>query len=189
MSTDLSASARAVPTPREYGEFISQIDLRAIWLKQSEITNNAGLVPPSEARFSIEDQSSWAIEPGVGFSVSITYTVEMRAGATTTMRLRASYELLYSSETAITDEIFEVFKRHNLPVNAWPYLREYVANTLGRFGWSPFTLPAFKVNTPPRAKVNSLPRAEERSSPLAQPSKKRSVARKSRTNAAPTPPE
>lgn len=181
MNTELSTRSKAVPTPREYGEFINQVDLRAIWLKHSEITNSAGLVPPAEARFSIEDQSSWTHEPGVGFRVSITYTVVLRAAATTAMRLTADYELLYSSEIAVTDGMFRIFQRHNLPVNAWPYLREYLANTLGRFGWPPFTLPAFKVNTPPRA--------EERSSSVEQAPKKRSASRKSRTTAAPTPTE
>ncbi|MBL0171693.1 MAG: hypothetical protein IPP90_13395 [Gemmatimonadaceae bacterium] len=45
----------------------------------------------------------------------------------------------------MTDAIFAEFERVNLPLNTWPYFREFLQSTLVRAGWPPFVLPAFKV--------------------------------------------
>lgn len=52
----------------------------------------------------------------------------------------------------MTEEIFSIFREVNLPVNTWPYLREFLASTFGRFGWEPIIIPAYKVGAkaPPR---------------------------------------
>jgi len=34
--------------------------------------------------------------------------------------------------------------QRNLPLNTWPYLREFLQNALTRAGWPVYTLPAFK---------------------------------------------
>ena len=45
----------------------------------------------------------------------------------------------------MSEELFTVFQEVNLPVNTWPYLRSFLADGLGRMGWPPMTLPAFKT--------------------------------------------
>ncbi len=135
-------------SPSEYGKFIGQIELLSIWLARAEVENRAGPEPPARGKFSIEDDSTWAPQPGVGFVVNDRYTVELHGETSLAMSVKAEYAVLYRSSTPLTDELFQVFKRVNLPLNVWPYLREYVSSTMGRFGWPPFTLPAFKVNTP-----------------------------------------
>lgn len=50
-------------------------------------------------------------------------------------------ELLYSSAEPMTDELFEIFQRRNLPLNAWPYFREMLQSSLARTGWPIYTLP------------------------------------------------
>jgi hypothetical protein len=65
-------------------------------------------------------------------------------GEETLVRVRATVEVGYAVETTMTDELFEVFSQRNLPLNTWPYLREFVQNSLSRAGWPVYTLPAFK---------------------------------------------
>ena len=49
----------------------------------------------------------------------------------------------------MTEGIFAVFQDVNLPVNTWPYLREFLAATTGRMNWITFTLPALKRGAGP----------------------------------------
>lgn len=56
-----------------------------------------------------------------------------------------TYAIHYSSDAPMTDEIFEVFSRRNVPLNIWPYLREMAMSMTQKFGWSGFVLPPFKA--------------------------------------------
>ncbi|MBN2053445.1 hypothetical protein JW905_00900 [bacterium] len=43
------------------------------------------------------------------------------------------------------DSVWDVFSALNIPLNAWPYLREYVQNVTQRLGIPPLTLPLYQV--------------------------------------------
>ncbi|MHB8576340.1 MAG: hypothetical protein ACYDCQ_13525 [Dehalococcoidia bacterium] len=58
--------------------------------------------------------------------------------------INAVFALDFTSPLPMTNTIFPIFSENNLPVNTWPYLREFVSTTLGRMNWTPFTLPALK---------------------------------------------
>lgn len=59
--------------------------------------------------------------------------------------LKAGFNLLYSLKNAINEDLFEVFKKHNIPVNLHPYARELIQSSLTRVGLPPFTLPVLKI--------------------------------------------
>jgi preprotein translocase subunit SecB len=43
------------------------------------------------------------------------------------------------------DELFELFKKRNVPVNINPYARELIQNAMTRVGLPPFTLPVLRI--------------------------------------------
>jgi hypothetical protein len=59
----------------------------------------------------------------------------------------AEVEVLYSSPTPMTDELFKVFQSRGLAPHAWPYLREFLHTSLARTGWPVQTLPVYVVGT------------------------------------------
>lgn len=59
--------------------------------------------------------------------------------------LTCAYRIHYRSSVALTEEIFAEFSRRNVPLNAWPFLRETVMSVTQRFGWMGLVLPPFKV--------------------------------------------
>jgi hypothetical protein len=63
--------------------------------------------------------------------------------------IRAEFEVRYSTAHRMTDEIFAEFRRRNLPLNTWPYFREFVHAALARTGWPVFVLPVYKSTTAP----------------------------------------
>lgn len=59
--------------------------------------------------------------------------------------LKAQYVLSYSTKTKIDDDLFDLFKKRNIPVNLHPYVRELVQSTMVRVGLPPFTLPVLML--------------------------------------------
>lgn len=44
----------------------------------------------------------------------------------------------------IEDEYIETFLKHNLPINIWPYAREFVSSMTTRMGYPPLFIPMHK---------------------------------------------
>jgi hypothetical protein len=98
--------------------------------------------------------------------------------------IRADYAVEYASPLPMTDAYFETFRALNLPLNTWPYFREFVHSTLARAGWPPTTLPAFRVGAGKRGAALLRDAAGEKAAPVvAEPdpaTPKRRLARRAR---------
>lgn len=133
---------------RAYAAFVGQVELRSIWLRSARIENVFGTTPPDELAISVDGDSRWEPLPG-GFRSFQTYLIHISSrDATRYADIDVTFVADYDSIQPMTDELFETFGMYNLPLNTWPYLREYAATTVGRMGWLPITLPTFKVGTP-----------------------------------------
>lgn len=131
---------------QNYAKFIGQIELRNVWIREAEMENLLGSISPDQAAFSLKDEASYE-STSVGFTAFHTYTMIAEEGGDVACNLRVTFALDFSSSVPITDNYFDLFKRANLPVNTWPFLREFAFTTFGRFGWAPITLPTLKVGT------------------------------------------
>jgi len=60
------------------------------------------------------------------------------------LNIECDYILEYASAQEINDAFFERFKKTSLPLNAWPFFREFVNNITSRMYIPPFTLPLIK---------------------------------------------
>jgi len=115
---------------------------------EASVTNSHGPRAPSRASVGITSpEASWS-NASDGFDVELPYVVEFADGGTVHARLSATFGLHFTSGMPMTDSLFDVFTDINLPINTWPFLREFVSTTLGRMGWQSFTLPAFKHGMP-----------------------------------------
>ena len=132
--------------PAIYNAFIGQIELTSIWLSSSSIENSAGPGSLGEASIDIGASARWE-SAEVGFVAFQAYDVTFKESDSEVAGISVTFGLEFKSEQAMTDELFTVFQDVNLPVNTWPYLRAFLADALGRMGWPPLTLPAFKTGT------------------------------------------
>ena len=132
--------------PDIYNAFIGQIELNSIWLSSSLIENPGGPGSPDEVSIDIAGNARWeSVEDGlVAFHA---YDVTFKESDSKVADISVTFGLEFKSEQAMTEELFAVFQEVNLPVNTWPYLRSFLADALGRMGWPPLTLPAFKTGT------------------------------------------
>lgn len=161
---DGKTSSRALTDT--YSAFIAGIELEHLWLAALEVRNHHGPTTPQAGNVRVEDEATWEPRDG-GFRIYHVYDLAFSGpGDTETpiATLRVTYGLEFSSALPLTDELFEVFSTVNVPVNTWPYLRELVASTLGRFGWQPFTLPTMK-RLPRRTSRRRSPRGTRSKAP------------------------
>ncbi len=135
-------------TPEQYAAFIQQLELDSIWLADAQVQNNVGPDMPDEARIVFEPREAEFEVIETGFEATHEYGLQIHDDGSVIAEITATFAVRFRSEQVMTAELFEPFKEVNLPVNTWPFFREFVHTTLGRFGWVPFTLPAFKVGTP-----------------------------------------
>jgi hypothetical protein len=129
-----------------YAAFIAQIELLDIWLHEAKVINRYGPHPPKRGVFRFTSQVGWEARPG-GFRAFDRAHVVLEAGDVEYAELEVTFGLDFASQEPLTADLFAVFGEVNLPVNTWPYLREFVSTTMGRMGWRPFTLPALKRGT------------------------------------------
>lgn len=138
-------------TPETYAEFVRQVDLRTIWLQAARVENYHGPETPKQGAFHIDASATWERRSG-GFRVLHRSTIRL-TGADgddadePLADVEVTFGLDFDSTQPMTDALFKIFEEVNLPVNTWPYLREYLATTMGRMSWAPFTLPAVKRGT------------------------------------------
>lgn len=132
----------------DYAEFIGQLELHSIWLVEAKLRNDMGPEMPEESQITFEPLEAEFEIVDEGFVAYHEYGLQIQADGMPVAEILATFGARFRSDTAMTDQIFAPFKDVNLPVNTWPFFREFVHTTLGRFGWVPFTLPAFKVGTP-----------------------------------------
>ncbi len=130
--------------PAIYGAFIGQIELASIWLSSSSVENPGAPDIPWEASIDIAANAHWESAED-GFVAFHAYDVKIEVTESKIAGISVTFGLGFKSEQAMSEELFTVFQDVNLPVNTWPYLRSYVADSLGRMGWPTLTLPAFKA--------------------------------------------
>ena len=130
--------------PEEYAAFIAQIQMRSIWMVRAKVDNHVGPDIPEHARIRIVDRPTWEVVDG-GFRATSHYQIQVASDTDAIFAtLEFSLAVDFSSDLPMTDAISLPFGEYNLPLNTWPYLREFIASSFGRMNWLSFTIPALK---------------------------------------------
>jgi len=137
-----------LPTPEEYASFVKQIELLEVWLVDARVENRYGPRTPRRTAIGIASPPPTWRDTDDGFEVEFPYSVRFTQGEDVEAEIAVTFGLRFTSSQPMSQGTFEVFKEVNLPVNTWPFLREFVSTTLGRMGWQAFTLPAYKQGVP-----------------------------------------
>ncbi len=143
-----AGTSAAPPVSRdEYAAFISSIEIVAIWLVEARIANYLGPRAPDKATARVVMDATLDEAAG-GFRCHHSYNLNIEAEDSPAAEISVTFGVQYRSAGPPNSRIFDIFKIQNLPVNTWPYLREFVANAMGRMNWQTLTLPALKRGAP-----------------------------------------
>lgn len=146
MSTVTSKKQKKVPSSKDYNNFITQIEITDIRILSAQVNVLDYTYFPSPAEVKWRMRASYEKAEGQ-FNVCHRYSVTIVDKETNEAKAKISvaFRVVYSSKMPISDDIFGTFKTRNLPLNTWPYFREFVHNTAMRMGWSSLIAPTYVV--------------------------------------------
>ncbi len=126
-----------------YNSFVRELGIKDIRLTSATIENMNCPDVPAKAEVSWKIRASYKNHEGDidVFHRYIVSIVDERKQIKA--KLSVTFCVTYQSKRPMTDELFARFKVSNLPVNTWPYFREFIHNAVQRMGWPPFIAPTF----------------------------------------------
>jgi len=137
------------PSPEAYGTFVKGLELTRVRMVQSHV----------EAPYSVSDASAVSIELDKGTEFRLyedlssfealsqfDFTFEEEGVGDPVGTISVTYSFLYESDMVGEDvdlePYFQIFAEVSLPVNVWPFVREFVHNATSRVDWPKLDLEA-----------------------------------------------
>lgn len=144
MSTGTERRSKKSSRYQEYNDFVRQIDITDIRLISAKIDNLGYTDFPSSNQITWRTKSWYENREGEfdafhRYNMTIKDTGKVKAAA----RLSVTFCATYSSDIPMSDQFFDIFQERNLPVNTWPYFREFTHNSFARMGWSGLVAPIY----------------------------------------------
>lgn len=146
MSTVMNKKQKKVPSVKGYNDFVTQLGIINLHIVSAQINMLDYSYFPSSAEVKWRTRVSYE-KAEEQFNVFHRYNVTILDKETKEAKAKISvtFRVVYSSKIPINDDLFEIFKGRNLPLNTWPYFREFVHNAILRMGWPPFIAPTHVV--------------------------------------------
>lgn len=145
-----------LPTPEQYQAFVEDTELRGARLVHSETHADRVVHDTSEVSYNIEVATRFA-QFAEGFEAVQDCTISFFEHLAeddekeTVGRVNVAYGFFYETDTDRFDEDLDaylyIFERVSLPVNAWPFIRQFVHDMTQRMGWPPLMLPLLKEDS------------------------------------------
>lgn len=100
----------------------------------------------SNMRLDIRHKTSYHIEDDNRATLISDY--EIVATSTTkkefAVKIGCAYQVVLMSASQFSEEFIDIYSQVNLPMNTWPYFREFVQSMIQKAGLPPLTLPFLK---------------------------------------------
>ena len=131
---------------QEYNTFINQTDINAIRVVSAKIESLdlGDFLGAAKVNFRVKasyENKENEFNAFHRYNVTIADKEKNEAKA----KLSVTFCVTYSSKMPMSDEIFDIFKDRNLPLNTWPYFREFTHNSFARLGWLDIIAPVYRV--------------------------------------------
>jgi preprotein translocase subunit SecB len=132
-------------SPPDYLEIIKEIELESISLIDCSAQLNPEQVNPN-MKVSIQEKSSFKRLNDDRIDIFHTYKMDVRAeeASKSFVFLNAKFKVELAHASKMTDDAFDIYSHHSLPVLTIPYFREFVNSITARMNISPITLPFVK---------------------------------------------
>jgi preprotein translocase subunit SecB len=141
-------AANPGPEKERYLQFIKGLEIKNLILKSCKAELIADRVDfTKDGAFNVHDECSYKMRDDNTCVVTLEYQLAAAyAGQKEkVLSVEATYEVTYKVSVPMTDEMFGVFSKTSLPLNTWPYFREFANSILTRMGLPGLTLPVLKA--------------------------------------------
>ncbi len=136
---------KAQISPKEYRDYLEQTELESILLSSCSAKLRKDKFGDS-MKHSVSDKVKYDIsEPKTARLLhEYQFVVTRSTKRDFAVKIICEFEVELTSKSEITEDFLEIFSQVNLPLNTWPYFREFIQNMLQRMGLPPLTLPFLK---------------------------------------------
>jgi len=133
--------------PAEYSRLLKGLQILSIWVNGFS-AERSGEQPKLSTPIlgKIKDETSMHMkEDGLAIA-KVRYLFNARAEGTrkSFLKIKCEYHLLFETRESLPEAFFKTYSKTSLPLNVWPYFREFVQSTVTRMNMPPITLPLFK---------------------------------------------
>ncbi len=143
---------QALPSPEEYARFVEGLELVGVRLVEAQVRAHHPRPDPRKGDVRVEEEYTYQPAKGV-LEARARYRVVFsdKDMGEEWGRVEAVFGFIYRTQVSKkeVERFLPIFKETSLPLNAWPYLREFVHTTMGRMGWTPLVLPLRKAGVKP----------------------------------------
>jgi preprotein translocase subunit SecB len=140
------------PSPDEYGTFVKGIELTRVRMVRSHVEAPHPISDASAVNIELENETGFRVHEEVGSFEAVSrfdLTFEEDGVDEPVGTISVTYSFLYESDMVGGEEdldpYFEIFAEVSLPVNVWPFAREFVHNATSRVDWPKLDLPLLKA--------------------------------------------
>lgn len=142
--------------PEKYNRFLKGLELRSIYLKRGMAdfkTESFDVV--QKPAMKIRGSSTYRMMKQKKLRIEDNYilTIRRKGQHQTDIKMECCFVLLFDTQEKMTDDVFEIFSTINLPLNTYPYFREFVHSFTSRLGLPSLVLPLRKM-VPMKRKKN-----------------------------------
>ena len=134
-------------TSEEYREFLDGLGIGGVRLESSRSECSVWRLPDGEN--SLEAEPSFEVLGHHPFEDESGFLVMAKTGVVFTLHdefaagVEAVFIAVYTTDNPPRGQMLQTFVDTNLALHVWPYAREFVQNTVSRFGWEAYSLPLF----------------------------------------------
>jgi preprotein translocase subunit SecB len=131
--------------PEIYRKIVNGLELKNLYLTSCNSSVDRANIGP-DVKIKIDDDASFTRSEKKEIEVIQTFSIQAKdqASKKKVLNIKCEYRLIFTSKEDFTEEFFEVFKKVNLPINSWPFFREFVYNMTSRMFIPPLAIPLIK---------------------------------------------
>jgi preprotein translocase subunit SecB len=132
---------------KAYSKILGKLELKEIYLESCSVSHNReDILKQKNLKVAVKDKASH-IQQENKLIVTHKYDLNVKTPETKrgfALKISICFVLIFHTEVSISKDFFDVFQKINLPLNSWPYFREFVQNMTQRMNIPPLTLPFVK---------------------------------------------
>jgi hypothetical protein len=129
-------------SPDQYNDILKGLVLKNVRISSAQF-KSASLRGKTELSVDMSYAAEWqkSKEKLILITAHCQFVAREESSNDEAVRISADYEVLLKTTNEFTNEFFAIYKDLSLPINVWPFFREFVQSILGRIGYPPYTLP------------------------------------------------
>ena len=139
--------------PELYRKILEGIELQNIYLKSFDGEINLDIFPKSPiVNISSKADFTTKNENHVQICQKWNIVAKDKSSESKFLSMSVTYCLVLYSRNEFTKDFFDIYEKTSLPINVWPFVREFVNSMTARMNIPPLTLPLLKFTQKSRPK-------------------------------------